>query len=110
KQGDGGLLAELLSRKEEREWLLRHEFLWNFLAAVVSGKVRLPPLRKLTWLGKDRRHWREEAGLRAVEARLGQRRDKNKRTYWTDQFCEVYDTTPERVAAHKQTSLRRRRP
>jgi hypothetical protein len=111
KKGDGELLADLISSAQDRKWLIRHEPLWDFLAAVVHGKVRLPRPRKLTWLAKDRRWQRERAVARAVHVQMkidGKQRDKGAREYWTRKYCVAYGTTPAAVAAYKHTAKRRR--
>lgn len=112
RKGDGEQLAEALRSKEQRDRLLRiegdaAELLWSLLADALTGKIPKP--KKRTWLAKDRRWFRERAVARSVDAHMGKRRDVEERALWTRKLCEVYDTTPNNVAAFKRSARKRRR-
>ena len=112
KKGDGEPLAELLRSERRRDELLRSkpraDFLWDFLAGVVAGEIKLPAPRKRTYLTKSRRWLLEAAVARGVY--MGKCRNSAERDYWTRKLCEAYGTTPDRVAAFTRSNRRRRGP
>jgi hypothetical protein len=112
KQGDGELLAELLRSERRRNEVLQFEptseLLWSFLTDVITGEIKLPAPRKLTYLAKTRRWQREKAVARGLDIYMGKRRNKSERTLWMRKLCAAYGTTPNAVAAFQQSSRKRR--
>ena len=89
--GDGEMLAELIRQNEPVHPILR-----EFLADVVSGKIRLAPRRKLTYKSGLRRYLSEKMVVFFVESEMrdnGKQRDKALRTKLTHKWCKAYGTT-----------------
>ena len=108
KKGDGGPLAkQLLSDDFTPPKMLR-----EFLAGVVTGKIKLKRPRTPTYELREQRHLRERYVVMMVDHEMqlaGQQRDTALRTHLTWKWCDCFDTTPNRVESYLRHPRRPRR-
>lgn len=94
RNGDGKLLAEIIRKCGLYHPKLR-DFARDLVIDALEGKIQRP--HKLTWAAARDRGWRERAVVRAVNRKMGNRRNTDQRTAWTKEFCDRYDTTADAV-------------
>jgi len=111
KKGDGADLARRLLSDEYLMQSVPHN-LREFLAGIVTQKIKLsrPLKRTLKW--KDEYGWRERGVVNMVDYEMhlkGRLRDEKLRTRFTKEWCERYKTTPNAVASYLKHPRKPRR-